>query len=521
VTGRTLYEWFAATAWRQPDRTAVETDEAALSYRQVHRAAQAVALRVLHRHGGVPARVALLAARGPVACVGYLAALRLGATVTPVNPGYPVLRNRSVVELARVEVLLSDADVGQVGELGPLAATTVTLSAAELPDLAGSQQAGGPAGELPPYSGRLDDVAYVLFTSGSTGRPKGVPISHRSASAYVAHNLARYAVGPDCRMSHTFDLTFDPSVFDLFVSWAGGATLVVPAAGDLLTPAEYVRRKRVTHWFSVPSVVSVAAELDHLPAGQTPSLRQSTFIGEPLTLDQAAAWRAATGGGAVDNVYGPTELTVACSEYRLPEEPGAWPETSNGTVPIGQMYPFLDWVILDEAGRPGPVGELCVRGVQRFNGYLDPADDAGRFLRVDGEVAREYDGDGPLTDAYYYRTGDRVRFEDDELVHLGRLDNQVKVRGYRVELGEIEHALRGHPDVSQAIVVAVGRADGVELVGCFTGRELSTKDLARWLRQRLPLHMVPRQLHWLDAIPLNPNGKADRGRIRELVLATR
>ncbi|ASW54769.1 AMP-binding protein [Plantactinospora sp. KBS50] len=508
MTGRTLYQWFVGTALRQPELIAVEGGGATLSYGQLHRAAESLAARILRRHGAAPARVALLAGRGPVACAGYLAALRLGAAVTPVNPGYPVLRNRAVVDLAEADVLLADEDVGQAGELGPRDGSTVTVAVAELTDPA------GPA-PLPPYRGNLDDPAYVLFTSGSTGRPKGVPISHRSADAYVAHNVARYEVGPGCRMSHTFDLTFDPSVFDLFVTWGGGATLVVPGPGDLLSPVDHVRRTAITHWFSVPSVVSVATEMGRLGPGYAPSLRQSTFIGEPFTLDQAAAWRAATGGGHIDNVYGPTELTVACSEYRLPERPGSWPTTSNGTVPIGRMYPLLDWVLLDAsdgvaAGTEVDEGELCVRGVQRFGGYLDPSDNPGRFVR---------DGDGPPATSDYYRTGDRVRVEHGELVHLGRLDNQVKVRGYRVELGEVEHALRGHPDVSQAIVIAVEYGGELELAGCFTGRDVSTRQLGRWLRQRVPVHMVPRRLVRLDAIPLNPNGKADRGRIRELMLA--
>jgi amino acid adenylation domain-containing protein len=504
AVSRTLYGWFADTAGRRPELTAVEAGEVALTYGQLSQAADALAGRILRAHGRTPRRVALLAARGPAACVGYLATLRLAATIVPLNPVYPVERNRRMVELAGADVLIVNADGPAAVDLGDL--TTVPVSLTGAPD----------DDPLPPYAGAPEDVAYLLFTSGSTGRPKGVPVSHRAASAYVGHNLARYGVGPGDRMSHTFDLTFDPSVFDLFVTWAGGATLVVPAAGDLLRPAEHVRQARLTHWFSVPSVISVAAELGNLAAGHTPSLRQSTFIGEALTLDHAAAWRAATTSGSIDNVYGPTELTVACSEYRLP---AAWPSTSNGTVPIGQMYPFLEWVVVDEDGRPAPVGELCVRGVQRFGGYLDRGDDAGRFLRAVGERYEPYTG--PLRPEDYYRTGDRVRDEDGELVHLGRLDNQVKVRGYRVELGEIEHALRGHPDVSQAIVVAIDRPDGVELVGCYTGQEVSTKDIVRWLRQRLPVHMVPRQLHRLDAIPLNSNGKADRGRIRELVLVSR
>src|SRR5439155_26175421 len=130
-----------------------------------------------------------------------------------------------------------------------------------------------PEPALPDYAGNLDDVAYLLFTSGSTGTPKGVPIRHRNVAGYVAHGVERYAVGPGCRLSQTFDLTFDPSVFDLFVSWGSGATLVVPAEAEVLTPARFVTGRRITHWYSVPSVVSLARRLRGLRPGAMPDLR--------------------------------------------------------------------------------------------------------------------------------------------------------------------------------------------------------------------------------------------------------
>ncbi|MFI9360992.1 AMP-binding protein [Kitasatospora sp. NPDC053057] len=520
MADRTLYRWFADSAERHPEAVAVETGEFSLSYGELLRSALALAGRILREHGSVPARVALLAAHGPAAFAGYLAALRLGAAVTPLNPGFPAARNRPVCELAGIDVLLADS-AGAVQldrELDGAVGTVLRLTDHEVV----AAEAGAGAGDdaLPPYAGSLQDLAYILFTSGSTGRPKGVPIRHRNASPYVARNIARHGVGPGCRMSHTFDLTFDPSVFDLFVTWGAGATLVVPDRGELLTPVDYLVKREITHWFSVPSVVSVAAELGNLGTGRASSLRRSVFIGEQLTVDQAAAWWSVAPGAVLENVYGPTELTVACTEFTLPADRADWPATSNDTVPIGPVYPFLDHLVLDEDGRAAEEGELCVRGSQRFDGYLDPSDNRGRFLSYDGERATDYDGTGELTPEHYYRTGDRVRFESGQLVHLGRLDNQIKLRGYRIELGEIEAVLRRHPEVHQAIVVTLGSGADLALVGCYTGAELASQDLVRWLRKRLPIHMVPRRLHRLDEVPLNANGKADRGRLRELLHAT-
>jgi amino acid adenylation domain-containing protein len=468
----TLYQWFSSSCDRYPDHVALEVDGLSLTYRELRDRSDAMAASILAAHGTAPSRIALSATRTLSTYVGYLAALRLGAVVTPLNPAHPQVRNQAICELARPDLVLD-----------------------------GSELPAGTA-PLPPYETGIDDVAYVLFTSGSTGRPKGVPITHANLAPYVAHNIERFEVGPGCRMSHTFDLTFDPSVFDLFVTWGGGATLVVPDRTELLEPVKYLAEREITHWFSVPSVVSVSAGLGNLPAGVENSLRHSIFIGEQLTFAQARAWHGVAPDAEITNVYGPTELTVACTEYTLPKDPADWPETSNDTVPIGPVYDFLSYVVLDD-------GELCVRGSQRFAGYLDPSDNAGRFL-PDGLA---------LTDDHYYRTGDRVRQEDGNWVHLGRLDNQVKIRGYRIELGEIEAAVRGHDGVRDAIVIATDAGGETELVGYFTGEPLTAVELVRWLRKRLPIHMVPRRFHHLPEIPLNVNGKADRKLLREQVVS--
>ncbi|MGW2057043.1 amino acid adenylation domain-containing protein [Streptomyces sp. NPDC001840] len=509
----TMYEWFERSVDRHAGQPALEAGGERLTYRELRAAAEAVAGRILQEHGTVPSRVSVIATRSVVSLSGYLAALRLGAAVTPVNPAFPASRNRVICELAGSEVLIADAaDSAQLDkELGGVVPTELRLAADEV---ASAGRAGTPPTRpLPACTASPDDVAYVLFTSGSTGRPKGVPIRHRNVSPYLAHNIARFGIGRGCRMSHTFDLTFDPSVFDLFVTWGAGATLVVPDRAELLSPVDYVVDKEITHWFSVPSVVSVGQELGNLRAGRATNLRMSVFIGEQLSYDQTAAWHTVAPEATLVNVYGPTELTVACTEYTLPAEIADWPKTSNDTVPIGPVYGFLEHLVLDEQGHPAEEGELVVRGSQRFDGYLDPADNSGRFLLHGGDGAAVYDGTGELTAEHYYRTGDRVRWEDGHLVHLGRLDNQVKVRGYRIELGEIEAALRRHAAVQQAVVVALRRGDETELVGCYTGEPAEPGILARALRKQLPLHMVPRRFRHLATMPLNANGKIDRLRI--------
>ncbi|MGW3186091.1 amino acid adenylation domain-containing protein [Kitasatospora sp. NPDC001119] len=501
MADRTLDDWFADSVRAHGDEPALEVPGERLSYRQLDALAQTMAERVLREHGRHPSRIGLYGTRTLAACAGYLAVQRLGATVVPLNPAFPWGRNEQITRTAALDLVLSENPLPNcpvpVVEMTP--AVPATLQTQPLPQLERIVRAE-------------DRPAYILFTSGSTGTPKGVPIRHGNVSAHLCHVIPRYGLGPGSRVSHTFDLTFDLSVFDLFATWGSGATLVVPSRTDLMNPARFVAQSRITHWFSVPSAISTAQQLGRLQPRSMPDLRWSLFCGEPLTLDQARAWQAAAPNGVLENLYGPTELTLSCAQYRLPADPDRWPRPSNGTVPIGELYPGAEEVVIDERGRVGAVGELCVRGAQRFDGYLDPADNQGRFLACDGGSAVIWRGRGAPGRQLWYRTGDLVRRADDvSLVHLGRLDQQVKVQGYRVEPGEIESVLREQPGVQQAVVVAVARPGGATVLhAVVTGDRGAEAGLLDALRERLPAHMVPRTVARRSRLPLTPNGKIDR-----------
>ncbi|MBT2383214.1 amino acid adenylation domain-containing protein [Streptomyces sp. ISL-11] len=511
--GRGLYEWFAASARRHPTAVALEVAGDSRTYAELetlagHLAAQAVAAA----DGRPPRRAGLLAARTLTAYAGYLALQRLGATVVPLNPGFPPARNAAVAAAAGLDLVLAQPGADTTG----LPAPVLTADAAALP-------ANGAADVPPAHRPDPADTCYILFTSGSTGTPKGVPILHRNVAAYLGHVIGRYELGVGARVSQTFDLTFDLSVFDLFATWGSGATLVVPDANDVLAPVRFVTRERITHWFSVPSVVSFAMRLRGLTPDSMPTLRWSLFCGEPLTAAQAAAWRAAAPGSVLENLYGPTELTLSCTQYRLPPAGTPSGAPAGDTVPIGHLYPGLEQLVVDEDGHPATEGELCVRGVQRFPGYLDPRDNAGRFLRFDGGRATVVQEAQPPADGLWYRTGDRVRQDPRTgLVHLGRLDQQVKVRGYRVELGEIETALRALPGVRDAAVVTVqGPRGDTRLAAACTGDDPDPGRLLTELGALLPPYMVPETLTPYDVFPLNANGKTDRLALREALAPRR
>ena len=299
----------------------------------------------------------------------------------------------------------------------------------------------------------------------------------------------------------------------MFGCWGGGGTLCVAQRGDVLGPIKFINAKRLTHWLSVPSLIWFAKRLRALNPGSMPTLLLSSFGGEPLTVEHIDAWTTAAPNTAVINCYGPSECACIVTAYEVPADRSTLVPTSNGSIPIGDVFAHLEHVLLDADLRPADDGELCIRGDQRFPGYLDPADDVGRFVSIADGQATVYDGSTPVTSAHWYRTGDRVRRESGELVHQGRVDHQVKVLGNRVELGEIESALRRHPGIAEAVAVVVPATDGeVDLHAFYTGTPLTDEELHRLVGE-LPPYMRPRGFRHLTEIPLTDLDKVDRRRL--------
>jgi amino acid adenylation domain-containing protein len=511
VATLTLYEWFARSADRHPDTTALQVGDVRLTYRELRDAARRMAGRIAAHTGTTPAKVGILASRSPTAYIGYLATLALGATAVPMNPTFPLARNLTVASAAGADVVVADAGgADQLADLGvKTGAPTIAAAGDGWRDYPGSPPEERPAG--------LDTVAYTLFTSGSMGTPKGVPITHRNVSAYLDHMIGAFPFGPGARWLQNAELTFDSSIDDMFLAWGSGGSLVVPQRNDLLGLVRFVAANDINHCVIPPSAVSFARRLRSLSPGRMPSLRCTLFGAEQLTWAQVAAWRAAAPNAAVYNIYGPTEVTVSCTWYRAPDHAADWPQTSNGTVPIGRPHPLVEHLLLDPAGRPAAEGELCVRGPQRFGGYLDPTNNVDRFVTVDARGARPWDG-GPITDAHWYRTGDRVRVEGGDLVHLGRLDDQVKIRGHRVELGEVEAVLRRHPSVDQVAALATTAADGeTDIVAAHSGEPVDQDELVALVQDCLPAYMLPRRFVYIAVMPRNSSGKLDRARLAAML----
>lgn len=362
----------------------------------------------------------------------------------------------------------------------------------------------------PPEScGSSDDPVHILFTSGSTGVPKGVIITHDNIVQFLKWATSYFEIAESDRISCHPPLHFDLSMFDIYGSFFTGAELhLVPSQISILPHkvAEFIRRRELTQWFSVPSVLKYMAQFDAVRNRDFPSLKRVLWCGEALPTSTLIYWMNRLPGVSFTNLYGPTETTIASSYYTVPR----CPESETMEIPIGEPCGGEKLVVLKDGLQPvgiGQIGELYILGVGLSPGYWrDPQKTANAFLT---------DGDGRRM----YRTGDLVRTGEDGLIYLlGRTDSQIKSRGYRIELGEIETVMNTLGLLRDCAVVGV-RTDGLEgtAICCAYVPTLelgSPEELRRRLAELLPSYMLPSRWMAFESLPLNANGKVDRPLLR-------
>jgi amino acid adenylation domain-containing protein len=528
VVARPLWSGFRRSAQDFADRTALQTPERSLTYAELEDLSLRIAATIQSRlPDSEPALTAVLAYRSPIAFAGVLGSLLAGHGYVPLNPHLPRARTQNMLEQSGCRSVVVDGEsLGILAEVLEQATGRLLVVAPEVRNLSEflvrwpGHDFVGALGLESPSSWReaaigRDAIAYLLFTSGSTGVPKGVMVGHRNVIAFVDYMCERYAITEQDRFSQMFEMTFDLSAFDMFVCWEKGACLCCPSRKTLIQPAKFIRDQQLTSWFSVPSTVGFMKQFGALRPGQYPTLRRSLFCGEPLPVTSAAAWQEAAPNSIVENLYGPTELTIACTLYRWNSEVSP-AESELGIVPIGTPYPGMEVLVVDEnllEVDPGEEGELLMRGPQMSLGYWkNPSKTGSAFVVPPGKSET------------YYRTGDRVRkpLAGKPLTHLGRVDFQVKILGHRVELGEVEAVVREESSLDG--VVAVGWptcATGFAAIEAFIEGTLKPAEQLSAIRQgvasRLPDYMVPRRFHFMPELPRNANGKFDRKAMMKLL----
>jgi amino acid adenylation domain-containing protein len=497
-----LHRLVELQAARSPQAIAVEAiDGTRLTYAELDEQAEHLARR-LRRLGVAPeTRVGLAVERSPEMLVGMLGILKAGGAYVPLDPAYPQERLAFMLEDSGAAVLLTQERLA--GRLPTGEVRLELLDAWKLKD----QKDNNPVASSSP-----DTPAYVIYTSGSTGRPKGVVVSHRSIAAYTRTARRYYAIGRSDRVLQFGSISFDTSAEEIYPALAAGATLVLRAGDTALSMSHFlseVDRLKITvlalqtaFWHEI---VAGLVEGLELPS----SLRLVAFGGEEALADRLAAWRCRVGPHVrLVNTYGPTEATIV-STYRELAEPEADPE-----VPIGRPIPGARAYVLDrrfEPVPPGVQGELLIGGIGVARGYLGRPD-----LTAERFVPDPFGEPG----ARLYRTGDLACFRPGgELLFRGRADRQLKLRGYRIEPGEIEAALRQHPALHDAVADIRGRGDDKRLIAWIVPREGATApagpELRAFLRERLPDALVPALFVPLAALPLTASGKLDRRALPE------
>ena len=465
-----VIQQFRTIARANAERPALIVGGETITYRRLDRWSDAIAARMA---AAAPeaARVAVVGHKEAHTYAAILGILKAGCAYVPLPPEGPQPRWERMLERSQAVACISGSDAPR-----------------NMP-LVDTAEHGQPA---PSRTIHPAQEAYVLFTSGSTGGPKGVRITHANLTAYIGHARQLAPFTPDDRFTQLFALTFDLSVHDLFVPWTLGASAVVPGTADMLAPAAYVRQHAITAWFSSPSLAALMERTRALKPNALPGLRQAFFCGEALPWRTARAFAQAAPAADITNLYGPTETTIAVAAYPVPVNNA--PDMD--IVPIGRPFPGHRHRIVEE--------ELWIQGPQVSPGYAGDDEATARVFVPDT-------GDGR-----WYRTGDRVREDAEGLLHyLGRTDDQVKVRGHRVEPAEIDAAVRAFPGSGHCATVPTS-SDGVTRLVTFIDGGCNSARLLHHLREQLPAHMVPERIISLETLPLNAHGKVDREHLKVL-----
>jgi amino acid adenylation domain-containing protein len=505
-----VLERFASWARQAPDRMAVVDSEIAWSYSELARRVRLLAGHLASFGLGRGDVVALFGHRNAPLVLGVLGVLQSGAAYTILDPTYPPARLAEILRLSGARGCLPIAAAGPLPKL--LTAALAENGVRVFPPLdhgAWEPFAGGIA--HPGFAASPDDLACIAFTSGSTGAPKGVACRQGPLSHFIAWQEREFGFGPADRFSMLSGLAHDPLQRDMFTPLQVGAAIVIPDAARMGDPgwlAAWMEREELTVTHLTPALGQLMGET----AGAAivlPALRYAFLVGDVLTRRDVARLQALAPAMTCVNYYGSTETQRAVSFHVVPPLSARQGLTEPEVLPLGRGIADVQLLILNRSRKLAGIGELgdiCMRSPHLAAGYLgDPELTRERFL-INPETGAAGDR--------LYRTGDLGRYlPNGEAVFVARADQQVKVRGFRVELGEIEATLGHHPEVREAVVVLREDRPGDRRLTAYvvaSGGALSIAGLREFLKGRLPEYMVPADFVRLDALPLTPNRKLDR-----------
>ncbi|NBS76586.1 MAG: amino acid adenylation domain-containing protein [Betaproteobacteria bacterium] len=506
----------ANAVWRHslsaPQSVAIAHNGQTLSYEQFAARAKDVAQRLSKSHHwqtrhDKPFSVGILLSRGLDACVAILGASWAGATYVPISLKLPEDKIIAILSASQLGAIIIDAE-------GAKLLTDAVLAACPELIIRVDQQGEAQSASQTPYDFskpvqvNANDLAYVIFTSGTTGTPKGVMIEAGSVHNYLHTIVDRLNLQATDRALETCDISFDFSVHNMFATWQAGAALYILPATLVMNAVKFARTAQLTVWNSVPSLLGMLQLLKVLQTNCLPDLRVTVLGGEALPESTARLWQEVAPNTEIFNLYGPTEATVFCLAQVFSRQA---PITSGRDfVSIGVALDGCEAMVVDAVGKQladGSAGELAIAGAQLAQGYMgQPELTAQKFPVLNGKR--------------WYLTGDYAVKDTSGVFHcLGRIDNQVKISGYRIELEEIDAALRLVSGRDLVGTVAWPVVDGVAkgLVGFIAGTTMDSGELVISLKQKLQPYMVPQRVISLDHMPMNSSGKVDRNALTKML----
>ena len=502
--------WHSQTT---PDAVAVVHQGQSLSYAQFAGRAIAVAQRLAlspdwPNRAIKPFKVGVLACRGTDAAVAILGACWAGTAYVPLGLKLPKDKLLAILAACEFSAIIVDAEGAKLLTDSVLAACPKLLIRVDLEASPQALAQQKPVNFQEPVQVNADDLSYVIFTSGTTGASKGVMIAAGSVRNYIQTVAQKLNLQATDRALETCEITFDVSVHNMFATWQVGAAVYILPANLVMNAVKFAQTEHLTVWNSVPSLVGMLQQIKVLEAGSLPELRLSVFGGEALPESAALQWQQVAPNSEIVNLYGPTEATVFClAKVFARNEPIT---CGRGFVSIGTPLGGCEAMVVDGTGKEltdGVPGELVIGGVQLALGYLGAPELSAKKFPLFNEKR-------------WYLTGDSaVRDASGEFHFLGRIDNQIKVSGYRIELEEIDIALRLVCGRDLVAAVAWPIVDGVAkgIVGFIAGSAMDYGELVTGLKKTLQPYMVPHRVIALEHMPLNASGKVDRKALAELL----
>ena len=497
-----LHHGLRRSAERFPDRLAVISATGSLTFSQMSVCANQLA-HWLHSEGAEPGEaIAVILDKGWEQVAAVFGILNSGGVYVPLDPAWPEARIQVLLEQIQAKRVLTSSSITSTLNLSP------DIQALCLDNEEWRQYSDSP---LPPLR-QPKDLAYIIFTSGSTGAPKGVMISHQGALNTIVDINGRFGISEDDVLLGVSALYFDLSVYDLFGSAAVGATLVLPPVSDSPNPAAWIdciNVHNVTAWNSAPALMQLLLDAAQTAGVSLPSLRTVMLSGDWIPVPMPRQIKETASNATVISLGGATEASIWSIYYPINDYDPAWT-----SIPYGRPLANQSWRILHDDWRDAPdwvPGNLYIGGDGLAIGYWrDEEKTANAFVSH------------PITGERLYRTGDLGRYlPDGNIEFLGRADFQVKIQGYRVELGEIEAVLSQHPEVIAAAAIMSATPIGKQLIAFAvpsSGRTPKSEDLMSFLRAKLPAYMAPAHITLLERLPLTSNGKVDRVALAKLGL---